>query len=120
MHWLGEDPRIIRRLEIGNHHRIDTKTFSQAAEEYSNNMAFFIEHAYRVLKGGGHLAILIGDGIVKGRVLKADALIERFAIQNKFSLVGKKILDLIAVSKTFIKEKDRLSKKKHYTLIFQK
>lgn len=120
MHWLGYDPRKIRAVEIGNHHRIDTKTYHAAVSEYRDCMTFFMTEAYRTLKQGAHAAVLIGDGIVKNNVVAADRMMEEIANDIGFTRVSKTTLDLAKVSKTFIKEHDRISRKKHHVLIFQK
>lgn len=120
MHWLGYNPKVIRALEIGNHHRIDRKSFETAVKEYNMALSYFIKEAYRTIRKDCFLVILIGDGIVKDELVEADKMLEDLAISSGFMLLRKNSQRLTKVSKTFIKEHDRIARKRHHVLIFQK
>ena len=50
MFWLGYDHQPVRKNEIGNHHRIDTKSFDVAKAEYIDSMTKIMNELSRVSK----------------------------------------------------------------------
>lgn len=120
MHWLDEDPRRVRKLEIGSHHRIDGQDYNHALADYKQSMQFFLKQSSRTLKPGRCVVILIGDGIVKNKIVAAGELISELAIVNKLECIKIDSSELTHVSKTFIKEKARLAKKQHHVIVLRK
>jgi DNA modification methylase len=117
--WLDKDPQAVRRLEIGCHHRIDTMSFEKALNEYETNMENLIASLSNKLKKGKYFIMLIGDGIVKGELIKADELIRDICRRNQFTVEDIITTSFKEVSKGFIKGRN-LDKKKHHTIIMKR
>ncbi|AWB43430.1 hypothetical protein DCC85_03795 [Paenibacillus sp. CAA11] len=117
--WMDKDPQIIRRKEIGCHHRIDTMSFEKAKNEYYTSMDTLFSVAKDKLKKGKYFVMLIGDGIVKDEVVKADELIEEIALQNGFVVEELNTINLREVSKGFIKGRS-LDRKNHHSIVLKR
>jgi len=117
--WLGKDPQYVRKNEIGNHHRIDTMTFEKAFEEYRNALGNLTGKIGQKLKSGKYYVMLVGDGIVKGNLVKADELMKEIALENGFVVEETLSMHFKEVSKGFIKGRN-LDLKKHHTVIMKK
>jgi DNA modification methylase len=117
--WMDRDPQIIRKKEIGCHHRIDTMSFEKARYEYYNTMDSLFQIAKNRLKKGKFFVMLIGDGIVKNEVIKADELITEIANKNSFTIEELNTISLREVSKGFIKGRS-LDRKKHHSIVLKR
>ena len=117
--WMGKDPREIRRREIGCHHTTDTKSYETALADYTSDLRTTFEKLHRVLKPGKNLALLVGDGIVKGRLIETDALVDKVSQMTSFRVTQKKSIPLREVSKRFIKG-NKIDRKKHHIMLLQK
>ncbi|WP_199426983.1 DNA methyltransferase [Thermaerobacillus caldiproteolyticus] len=117
--WLGKDPQEVRKKEIGCHHRIDTMSFERAFSEYKENMEKLIRALSFKLKKGKYFVMLIGDGIVKGELVKADNLVKDICSRNNFQIEEIITTPLRDVSKGFLKGRN-LDKKKHHTIIMKR
>ncbi len=75
IHWIEGDVSLARDTEIGKH---DTFTRPNATpDRYFEDMAKCFEQWTRVLIPGGHVLIVVGDGIVSGKpVAVGDKFIE--------------------------------------------
>lgn len=119
IYWLGKDPTAIRKLEMGNHHRVDRQTYENATTEYHDSMLRIFQGVNKVLKRQGHFALLIGDGIVKGQKIKADELVEGIAKLSGFEEISTMSIPLKEVSRRFIKEENR-QQKLHHVIVLRK
>lgn len=117
--WMGKDPQYVRKNEIGNHHRIDTMSFEKAYNEYYDSMSKIIGNVGKKLKKGKYFVMLIGDGIVKGQLVKADKLISEICLDTGFTVEDVITTSLRDVSKGFIKGRN-LDIKQHYTIIMKR
>jgi site-specific DNA-methyltransferase (cytosine-N4-specific) len=115
--WLSKNPRVVRKLEIGNHHKVDTQTYENATDEYEDSMLKVFQGVNSVLRLNAHFALLIGDGIVKGKKMLADELIAKIAKRSGFELTSTMSIPLKEVSKRFIKEKSREGKLHHVMVL---
>lgn len=116
--WLGEDPKIVRRLEMGGHHTVDRQTYETATNEYRESMVRIFQGISKVLKPERHVALLIGDGIVKGKKVKADELIKEVAKLTSFEQTSIISTPLREVSRRFIKRAN--NEKFHHVIILRK
>lgn len=119
IYWLGKDPTAVRKLEMGNHHRVDRQTYENAATEYQDSMLKTFQGVNKVLKEKGHFALLIGDGIVKGQRIKADELVEGIAKLSGFEKTSLISIPLKEVSRRFIKGKNG-QQKLHHVIVLRK
>jgi site-specific DNA-methyltransferase (cytosine-N4-specific) len=119
IYWLNKDPKIIRRLEIGGHHTVDRQTYETATNEYQKSLVKIFQGVNKVLKPEGYFALLIGDGIVKGKKVKANELVAETAKLSGFELTQTMSIPLKDVSRRFIKGTNR-HKKLHHVIVLRK
>ena len=119
IYWLGGDPRNVRKREIGGHHTVDSQSYYEALDNYSNSMKFLFQKCFQILKPRGFFTMLIGDGIVKNRKIDMGNLIKGIALDSGYDLVHSDSTDLRNVSSRFIKGKN-IERKKHHVITIQK
>ncbi len=76
-------------------------------------------HVYRCLKPGGRFVVLIGDGIVKERLVDMGAFVMDIAEASEFTVERIQSVPLLGVSRRFIKN-PRLDTKKHHVVALRK
>jgi DNA modification methylase len=119
IYWLGKEPRAVRKVEMGGHHTVDHQTYEKATNEYHNSMVTIFQGVNKVLKLEKHFAILIGDGVVKGKRVKADELVDNVAKLSGFEITSKVAIPLKEVSRRFIKGTNG-HKKLHHVIVLRK
>lgn len=119
IYWLGKDPRAVRKLEIGCHHTVDRQTYEKATNEYQKSMVRIFQGINKALKPKAYFALLIGDGIVKGKLVKADEVIAETAQLSGFELISTRSIPLKEVSKQFLKGIHN-HRKLHHVIILRK
>lgn len=117
--WYGIDPRTIRKIEVGNHHRIDTMTRERAVREYETYLAHLSTELGRVLRPEGRAIFLIGDGIVKGELVAGDRVLAGAAVSSGLVVDDVRSQSLRSVSKRFIKT-SRIDTKRHHIVVLRK
>lgn len=117
--WLGADPRLVRRNEMGGHHTVDRMSYENALQVYSSNMQKIAEEVFRVLKKGKYFVILIADGIVKGKIVNVTPLIRNISAEVGFSLLKTESVPSREVSRGFIKG-EYIDRKMHHVMILRK
>jgi site-specific DNA-methyltransferase (cytosine-N4-specific) len=117
--WLNKDPLAVRKLEMGNHHKVDSQTYENATMEYQKSMLKVFQGVNKVLKLDRYFALLIGDGIVKGKKMNADELITEIAQYSGFELTSTMSIPLKEVSRRFIKDTNRPDKL-HHVIVLRK
>ena len=117
--WLGKDPQVIRRLEIGGHHGVGSKSYEIALEEYEADLTPIFADIHRILKPNRCFAVLAGDGIVENKLIEINSLVAKLATKTYFTIISEKSTPLRNVSKRFIKG-TRIDRKRHYVFILQK
>jgi len=121
MFWLGYDHRPVRKNEIGNHHRIDTKNFDTAKSEYIESMTDIMNELSRVSKKNSFFIMIIGDGIVDGRTIDMSEVVSEICIRCKYSIENIESIDLSETTRSFNKKFSNAPKKEHsITLINRK
>ncbi len=66
--WLGDGPSGLRRVEIGSH--LTNQTKKDPVSGYIEDMKRVVKNAHRVLRPGGSLALVVGDGLHKGSLFR--------------------------------------------------
>lgn len=117
IYWLGENPKLVRKLEIGGHHKVDGQTYEAAISDYRSSLTGIFKGVSRALKPSKHFALLIGDGIVKGKTLKADEFVEEIAKSTGFTRISTHSIPLKDVSRRFIKRPKRYRKLHHVIVL---
>lgn len=116
---MGGDPQSIRKQEVGCHHRIDTMTYDAAHKEYEEYLLEVFDALYKKLRPGKRFVILIGDGIVKGEIIAADALTRRLADKTGFTVERELTVPIREVSRGFLKGRN-LDLKKHHSIVMRR
>jgi site-specific DNA-methyltransferase (cytosine-N4-specific) len=119
IYWLEKDPRTVRRLELGGHHTVDRQTYEKATNDYRDSMLKVFKGTNRALKLGKYFALLIGDGIVKGKTVKANELVEESAKLSGFEQISTISIPLREVSRSFIKG-TKGHQKLHHVIVLHK
>jgi DNA modification methylase len=117
--WMDKSPQDVRKKEIGCHHRIDTKTYENAFAEYYDDLLKVMIKVNRCLINDGRFIWLIGDGIVKSQVIKANDLLIELSAKSGYIVEDIQTIKLREVSRGFIKGKT-LDLKQHHTIILKK
>lgn len=114
---LNENPRIVRKTEIGGHHTIDSQSYDKAFGNYYEAMKTTFTNLHRILKSNKKFILFIGDGVVKGRIIDALDVMTTIGKETGFKLLGNESVPLKEVSKVFIKD-EKIEKKKHHIMTF--
>ncbi|MBI4647406.1 MAG: hypothetical protein HY738_12670 [Bacteroidia bacterium] len=113
MFWLGFDHRPVRQKEIGNHHRIDTKTFEVAKAEYIDSMTKIMNESSRVEKPNSYFIMIIGDGIVNGTTINMSQVIADICEHSNYSIEKIESINLSDITRSFNKKFSNAPKKEH-------
>ena len=117
MFWLDFDPSIVRKNEIGNHHKIDSQSLEKAIEEYKSFMTDIFIELSRISKVDSIFVIIIGDGIVKGNVIDMSNVISDIASKTDYSVLEIKSENLSNITRSFNKKFSNAEKKEHYIVL---
>lgn len=66
-YWLGFNHYLVQTAEIGSRNKHSDQ--SKGVDTYIESMSQAFKELFRVLKGRGHAAIIIGDSIYQGKVI---------------------------------------------------
>ncbi|MBZ0198405.1 MAG: site-specific DNA-methyltransferase [Ignavibacteriaceae bacterium] len=113
MFWLGYDHRPVRKKEIGNHHRIDTKTFKVAKAEYIQSMTQIMKEISRVSKPNSYFVMIIGDGIVEGTTIDMSQVVVDICENNNYTIEQIESINLSDTTRSFNKKFSNAPKKEH-------
>ena len=70
MFWLGSDPRKIKNDEIGAHLR-----YQPDGSDWLADMEAFFANLYAVMRPGGKVVCLVGDGLARGELIPSGDLL---------------------------------------------
>ncbi len=74
--WLGEDPKELRRIEIGSH--LKNQSIADPIGSYLDDMERVLSHCHDRLAPGRYAVLVVGNGVFKGEVFEtAPALTDR-------------------------------------------
>lgn len=113
MFWLGMDPRPIKHAEIGAHLR------------YQPDHVDWLEDMRRTFLGllhslvpGGHMVCVVGDGVIRGRLVPSGDLLWTSAPEWGAKPVWRKTRDVARHRKTFNLSDSRLAQEQ--VLVFKR
>lgn len=98
MYWLDFNVKEIQENEIGSRHKHSSK--KEGIESYVEDMKLCFRQCSRILKPNKYFAVVEGDSIIAGRMIKGDDLIEEIAGDN-FEIIDKIFYSLSHSSKSF-------------------
>jgi DNA modification methylase len=115
LHWIDADISLARDAEIGKH---DTFTRKGATPDgYFRDLTGCLEEWTRVLRGGGHAAVVVGDAIVSGKFVAVGDAMAVLGQSSGLSLEGRWIRTVDPNRKSFNREA-RI--KREHVLVFRK
>ncbi|HVD38999.1 MAG TPA: DNA methyltransferase [Solirubrobacterales bacterium] len=118
MFWLGYDVREVQEAEIGSRNRHSDK--GESVESYLGAMADVIAEIQRKIVAGGHIAVVIGDAVIRKEFFDMGALISDLAVGLGLTLDRQISFDHRRFNSTFQRGfGTRLAKQTH-VLVFQK
>ena len=98
--WLGMDLLFLRKNEIGAHADYSKKN-GHSHDTFRADMVQCLTNISRVLKKNRHLAIVIGDSILRGRKIKNDDIIKDAADVTPLAFVVSFDRDINLRKKSF-------------------
>lgn len=85
--WLGADPGHFRTQEIGSH--LKNQRDSHPMETYSEDIRSVLSQLRRVLSDDGHLAMIVGSGMHRGKIFDTASEIEAIAQNEGYVKVAR-------------------------------
>lgn len=117
MFWLGYDHRPVRQKEIGNHHRIDTKSFQEAKTEYIETMSEIMNELSRVSKPNSYFVMIIGDGIIDGITIDMSQVISDITDNCNYEIENIESINLSEITRSFNRKFSNAPKKEHSIIL---
>jgi len=115
MFWLNLNWEVAKIKEIGS--RLRHSSFKEDIDTYIRDMIKCFKHFHRILKPGKYFAVIVGDSIIRGKVIKADKVISEIAQHTSFEVVDKLSYSLDYVSKSFNPAFRSKNKEEHIILL---
>ena len=75
--WLGAEPSTLRDVEIGSH--LKHQSEAEPAKSYESDMEEVLKNLYDILIPGRYCAVVIGDGIFRGKTYETSYRLARLA-----------------------------------------
>jgi DNA modification methylase len=85
--WLDHDPWAFKDQEIG-HHRAYSAAGGSGESDFKDDMQKSMEAMKRALRQDGRVVIVVGDSIVRGAVVRNDAVVVEAGISAGFTPVA--------------------------------
>ena len=85
--FLELDGATFRAREIGARRNYESLDFSAAKDRWRSEFVPCLREMARVLRPGGHAALIVADSAVAGQALRADRLIDEWAAEASLRLV---------------------------------
>jgi len=114
--WLGMDLLFLRKNEIGAHADYSKKN-GHSQDTFCADMAQCLTNISRILKKNRHLAIVIGDSILRGRRVRNDTIIKKAAGATPLAFVVSFGRDINLRKKSFNPAIGNIKKEK--IMVFQ-
>lgn len=100
MWWLGFDPINVRTLEIGARPHYQKKN-GQTEKDFSQQLRRLFGLFNNTVIKGGHICIVIGRSIIKGKEIDNAALISKLADECRYSFVANLERTIASSRKSF-------------------
>jgi site-specific DNA-methyltransferase (cytosine-N4-specific) len=112
MFWLGTDPRLVKHKEIGAHLRYEPK------EAWEADMARVFCGLTHALASRGHVLCVVGDGVVRGEIVKSADVLWKVAKEAGLTPVWRRQRPLSAHRRAFNLADTRL--REEHVLVFRR
>lgn len=100
MWWLGYDPISVRSYEIGARPHYQKKN-GQTEQDFEEQMSQVFTLFDHVVVVGGHICIVIGRSIIKGREIDNAEMMTRIAKRHGYTPVAKIPREIASTRKSF-------------------
>lgn len=117
MNWLGYDVHFSMEKEIGS--RREFSSLKAPKEKFDDDMSEIFSACDKVLKPGGYVALIMGDGKIRGVEYDAKANMEAICSALGWKLIDYSYSLLDDTSRCFA-QSYRTKGKKEHCLVFQK
>ena len=111
MVWLGYDVKEVQDNEIGSRNRHSSK--KEDIDTFEKDLDDCLREINRVLKPNKYAVIVIGDSVIRGKLIKANILLEKIADKNNFKLVRTISCNLSKNSRMFNPKFTNKDKEEH-------
>jgi site-specific DNA-methyltransferase (cytosine-N4-specific) len=115
MFWLEMDWERAKFNEIGS--RLRHSSQKENIESYIQDMKKCFERFGRILKPEKPFIIVVGDSVIRKKLLKADEIIDELAEKTSFKVLDEVQYNLSYASKTFNPAFRNKSKQEHIILL---
>jgi DNA modification methylase len=116
MFWLGFDHKKVQEGELGSRNKHCDR--HESMESFVLSMKVVAGRLHGVLRNHGTCALVVGDSICRGALVKAGALYQKIMSESGFFLVDQVSFDQRRYSRSFPNYKKIV--KNSYILIFRK
>lgn len=99
--WLGYDPRIFGKQEIGSHLKHQRK--KTGFEEYVSDMQACMKRFVHALRPGRYAAFVVGDGVYKGEIYNTSKALASVAVTVGFEVCGDVERPIHETRRSFVK-----------------
>jgi DNA modification methylase len=113
--WLDIDVKFAQNNEIGS--RREYSSLRKPAEQWATDLKLCFEEMFRLVKKGGLAFIVIGDSVIKKRLIKIDEVICEFIPEIGFEVCNVISSSLSEHSRMFNPAFTRKDKKEHLIIL---
>ena len=99
MYWLGYQVKTVQTNEIGSRNRHSSK--KEDISMFEEDLSKCLNEMSRVLKNHKFAIIIIGDSIIRGKLIRTNKLMNDIAMKNNFEFVKEISYNLKETSKMF-------------------
>ena len=100
--WLGYDPLVFKKQEIGSHRKYSSRGKNGAtADTFRREMETVFRWLSRHVKPTGFVCFVVGDSTIRGETVKNDELVVDVASGFGFSLQARIDRQIQATRKAF-------------------
>src|SRR3989344_2283640 len=111
MVWLGYNVKEVQDNEIGSRNRHSSK--KEDIDTFEKDLDYCLREINRVLKPNKYAVIVIGDSVIRGKLINAKVLLEKIANKNNFKLVRTISYNLSKNSRMFNPKFTNKDKEEH-------
>ena len=111
MVWLGYNVKEVQDNEIGSRNRHSSK--KEDIDTFEKDLDDCLREINRVLKPNKYAVIVIGDSVIRGKLINAKVLLEKIANKNNFKLVRTISYNLSKNSRMFNPKFTNKDKEEH-------
>lgn len=101
MLWLDMDQTGFKRVEIGSHRKYSRKTGAADAQTFRQELHRILAWVRRHLRTGGYVCFVLGDSVLKGRVVQNDRLFMEAAVETGYAVEANLTRQLNEGKKSF-------------------